>query len=131
MCTSVFSFVSLWLLASLAENGTAGKKARHASLSAKAIVLDIEGTIAPLSYVKEELFPYARQHLKEHLDKTFHTEETQADINVLISEVYFWHTEFWNTIEVPCIDLSAVSYSSVCRYSIEIPAIDLSAVRSS
>lgn len=29
----------------------------------RGILLDIEGTISPLSYVREVLFPYARQHL--------------------------------------------------------------------
>lgn len=40
-----------------------------------AIVVDIEGTICPLAFVKETLFPYAEKHLKEfvrrHAEKTF------------------------------------------------------------
>jgi enolase-phosphatase E1 len=33
----------------------------------KAILLDIEGTVAPISFVHEVLFPYARQQLPEYL----------------------------------------------------------------
>ena len=52
-----------------------------------AIVLDIEGTIAPISFVTDTLFPYARQHLEGHLRDTFTTEETQTDIKMLQAEV--------------------------------------------
>ena len=52
-----------------------------------AIVLDIEGTIAPISFVTDVLFPYAREHLGDHLQATYETEETQADIALLRSEV--------------------------------------------
>ena len=34
-----------------------------------AIVLDIEGTIAPISFVRDVLLPYARVHLAEYLDR--------------------------------------------------------------
>lgn len=33
-----------------------------------AILLDIEGTTTPLEFVKDVLFPYARTHLRSHLD---------------------------------------------------------------
>jgi len=39
----------------------------------KAIVTDIEGTTSSLSFVKDVLFPYAREHLGEYLDS--HAEE--------------------------------------------------------
>jgi len=35
--------------------------------SARAILLDIEGTIAPISFVHEVLFPYARQRMTDYL----------------------------------------------------------------
>lgn len=35
------------------------------SLSAQAVLLDIEGTTTPLAFVKEVLFPYARERLPE------------------------------------------------------------------
>jgi len=35
----------------------------------RAIVLDVEGTTTPVSFVYETLFPYARQHLHAYLDR--------------------------------------------------------------
>ncbi|MDH4199706.1 MAG: acireductone synthase [Spirochaetia bacterium] len=34
-----------------------------------AILTDIEGTISPIAFVKETLFPYARRHLSDYLQK--------------------------------------------------------------
>lgn len=50
-------------------------------------MLDIEGTITPISFVTDTLFPYARDHLEEHLQGTFDSDETQADIALLQDEV--------------------------------------------
>ena len=47
----------------------------------RAILLDIEGTTTPVSFVYEVLFPYARQHLREFLQG--HSEN--AEVNSLIS----------------------------------------------
>jgi methionine salvage enolase-phosphatase E1 len=44
------------------------------------VVLDIEGTVAPISYVVETLFPYARARLASHLAATFAAPDTQAAI---------------------------------------------------
>ena len=52
-----------------------------------AIVLDIEGTITPISFVTDTLFPYAREHLEHHLQETYESDETQADIALLQDEV--------------------------------------------
>jgi hypothetical protein len=54
---------------------------------AVAIVLDIEGTVAPISFVTEKLFPYARARIQEHLSTSYDTEETQADIELLRQQV--------------------------------------------
>lgn len=48
-----------------------------------AVVLDIEGTIASISYVTDVLFPYARQRLRSHLEATFESGETQEDLALL------------------------------------------------
>ncbi|KAH7293000.1 hypothetical protein KP509_28G007500 [Ceratopteris richardii] len=47
------------------------------------IVLDIEGTTTPISFVTEVLFPYARDNVKIHLESTYDSEETQNDISLL------------------------------------------------
>ena len=40
-----------------------------AARGVRAILLDIEGTTTPIAFVHEELFPYARKHLPEFLDR--------------------------------------------------------------
>ncbi|KAJ7550182.1 hypothetical protein O6H91_07G087100 [Diphasiastrum complanatum] len=47
------------------------------------IVLDIEGTTTPISFVTEVLFPYAVDHLEDHLESTYDSEETKGDIELL------------------------------------------------
>ena len=42
------------------------------------VLLDIEGTTCPVSFVAEALFPYARQKLAEHLDGHRNDAEVQA-----------------------------------------------------
>ncbi|KFK27000.1 hypothetical protein AALP_AA8G321500 [Arabis alpina] len=51
------------------------------------IVLDIEGTTTPITFVTDVLFPYARENVGKHLNLTFDTAETQEDINLLRSQV--------------------------------------------
>ncbi|PSR95694.1 Enolase-phosphatase [Actinidia chinensis var. chinensis] len=55
--------------------------------SRRCIVLDIEGTTTPISFVTEVLFPYARENVGRHLDATYYTAETQDDIKLLRSQV--------------------------------------------
>jgi methylthioribulose 1-phosphate dehydratase / enolase-phosphatase E1 len=47
------------------------------------IVLDIEGTVAPISFVADILFPYAQGRLKSHLEESFDSAETQTDLELL------------------------------------------------
>ncbi|KAL8611112.1 hypothetical protein ACOMHN_064402 [Nucella lapillus] len=49
----------------------------------KAIVFDIEGTVTPISFVKETLFPYARDNLEKYLKDKFEDAETKKDICAL------------------------------------------------
>lgn len=49
--------------ARLTAGGGTGATSRHF----KYIVLDIEGTVAPISFVHEKMFPYARERLGEYL----------------------------------------------------------------
>ncbi|XP_058219237.1 probable bifunctional methylthioribulose-1-phosphate dehydratase/enolase-phosphatase E1 1 isoform X2 [Rhododendron vialii] len=52
------------------------------------IVLDIEGTTTPISFVTDVLFPYARENVGRHLDLTYDSTETQDDIKLLRSQVH-------------------------------------------
>lgn len=57
-------------------------KLSHSKLPA-AIVLDIEGTVAPISYVADVMFPYARDNVRSHLEATYDSSETQEDIEAI------------------------------------------------
>ena len=68
-----------------ADSAPAAKKPRLAPAAGatprpKAVVLDIEGTVAPISFVVETLFPYARARLASHLAATYAAPDTQAAI---------------------------------------------------
>ena len=52
----------------------------------RAILLDIEGTIAPISFVHEVLFPYARAQVKHYLAQHYEATETIADLLLLREE---------------------------------------------
>ncbi|XP_078429261.1 haloacid dehalogenase-like hydrolase family protein [Wolffia australiana] len=51
------------------------------------IVLDIEGTTTPISFVTDVLFPYARDNVRKHLIATYDSAETQDDIKLLRDQV--------------------------------------------
>ncbi|KAK3028409.1 hypothetical protein RJ639_039619 [Escallonia herrerae] len=55
--------------------------------SRRCIILDIEGTTTPISFVTDVLFPYARDNVGRHLDATYNSAETQDDIKLLWSQV--------------------------------------------
>ena len=52
----------------------------------QAVLLDIEGTVTPISFVHEILFPYAREHVNDYLSQHLHQPEVQADITKLREE---------------------------------------------
>ncbi|XP_030511899.1 probable bifunctional methylthioribulose-1-phosphate dehydratase/enolase-phosphatase E1 isoform X1 [Rhodamnia argentea] len=53
----------------------------------RCVVLDIEGTTTPISFVTDVLFPYARDNVGRHLSATFESPETRDDIKLLRSQV--------------------------------------------
>lgn len=57
----------------------------------RCIVLDIEGTTTPISFVTDVLFPYARENVGNHLDATYDSAETQDDIKLLRAQVSHVH----------------------------------------
>lgn len=52
-----------------------------------AIVLDIEGTVAPISYVADVMFPYAAKHVRGFLQSTYESVATQQDIALIRTQV--------------------------------------------
>eukprot|EP00850_Spirogloea_muscicola_P010338 SM000060S19670 [mRNA] locus=s60:473542:478726:- [translate_table: standard] len=51
------------------------------------VLLDIEGTTTPISFVTNVLFPFAKKNVRNHLLRTFETVETAADIQLLREQV--------------------------------------------
>ncbi len=49
-------------------------------------LLDVEGTVAPISLVSEELFPYARAHVAEYLKQNLERPDVQQDLKLLAEE---------------------------------------------
>lgn len=49
----------------------------------KAVVLDIEGTATPLSFVHDKLIGYVKDNLKEYLSTRWENEEVQSDVEAL------------------------------------------------
>lgn len=51
----------------------------------KVLLLDIEGTITPINFVKDTLFPYVTENLESFLTTRYEEEETKNDIEALRS----------------------------------------------
>ena len=49
-------------------------------------LLDVEGTVAPLTLVSEQLFPYARTHLADYLKQNLARPDVQEDLKLLAEE---------------------------------------------
>lgn len=56
-------------------------------MSIQAIVTDIEGTTSSLSFVKDVLFPYARQHLAAFVKVQAENPEVRAILNAVAAEI--------------------------------------------
>ena len=56
------------------------------SSNIRAVLLDIEGTTTPISFVHEVLFPYSQQHLKSYLEQHANSSEVIADLAQLRDE---------------------------------------------
>lgn len=52
----------------------------------RVVLLDIEGTTTPISFVHERLFSYAREHLDEYLARNFSTPVVQDAVRRLAAE---------------------------------------------
>jgi enolase-phosphatase E1 len=52
----------------------------------RVLLLDIEGTVTPISFVHDILFPFARSHVKEFLIQHSTEAEVQTDIAAIVRE---------------------------------------------
>jgi methylthioribulose 1-phosphate dehydratase / enolase-phosphatase E1 len=69
-------------LKALALTDESGKK-RGRESDVKYVLLDIEGTTTPISFVKDVLFPYSVKHFESYLEASWDEKETQEDLSVL------------------------------------------------
>jgi len=56
------------------------------STNVRAVLLDIEGTTTPISFVHDILFPYSRLHFKSYLEQHADSSEVIADLAQLRNE---------------------------------------------
>ncbi|CAB1318036.1 unnamed protein product [Coregonus sp. 'balchen'] len=52
-----------------------------------ALLLDIEGTTTPITFVKDILFPYIKDNLEEHLSAHWEEDECKQDVHLLKKQV--------------------------------------------
>ena len=52
----------------------------------RALLLDIEGTVTPISFVHDILFPFARNHARDYLNQHSTAVEVQEDFAALVRE---------------------------------------------
>eukprot|EP00803_Ostreobium_quekettii_P008224 evm.model.scf_2092.1 EVM.evm.TU.scf_2092.1 scf_2092:137-4104(+) len=69
--------------------GRPTKRARldHIRQPLKVVVLDIEGTVSPLSFVAETMFPYAMRYMQEHLTQSYTTDQTKRVVEAIRKQV--------------------------------------------
>ncbi|MDX2107934.1 MAG: acireductone synthase [Candidatus Melainabacteria bacterium] len=63
--------------------------------SIESILLDIEGTVSPVSYVYEVLFPFARKYASEFLHKNFDQPSVQKALDYMARDAGFTSKEDW------------------------------------
>uniref|UniRef100_A0ACD5X197 Uncharacterized protein n=1 Tax=Avena sativa TaxID=4498 RepID=A0ACD5X197_AVESA len=72
------------------DTATALPAADHYCLTARdirCVVLDIEGTTTPISFVADVLFPYARANVRAYLTDTYRTRQTTDDVALLRAQI--------------------------------------------
>ena len=72
----------------------------------KFVVLDIEGTTTPITFVKDILFPYARNNVKEYLEDTWDSSTTKACVHALHAQAKLDSTE--GAPQVDILDINTV-----------------------
>jgi enolase-phosphatase E1 len=84
------------------------------------VLLDIEGTTSSISFVKDLLFPYARNHVAEYLQEHWNDEECQTYVQSIRETV---------DVEIKhAIDLADLGERTVCNLRPVPQAIDESTV---
>lgn len=63
--------------------------------SASAVLLDIEGTVSPVTYVYETLFPYARENARAYLERNWDSPDLIPVCDLLAREAGFSDSYVW------------------------------------
>lgn len=67
----------------MAPQKRSAAEAESLLVGVKAIIFDIEGTMTPITFVKDKLFPYARDNVEKYLTEKFEDAETIKDVTAL------------------------------------------------
>lgn len=87
-CSMLMGFCGTLLVVCAGVANGVTKRAKHAHhWQPAAIVLDIEGTVAPISFVADVMFPHARDNVRAFLNAHYNSGETRADINAIRQQV--------------------------------------------
>src|SRR5215469_10523790 len=89
------------------ESPTSGASNDKGSVSGnpKLFLLDVEGTVAPISLIYDQLFPYARAHFPQFLQQHIGDSGVRNDLELLAAEngeetdptaPKFSSTEYWD-----------------------------------
>ena len=79
----------------------------------RAVLLDIEGTTTPISFVHDILFPFARDHVRDYLIQNSGALEVQEDIAALFREHSF---DEEGGEQPPQIDKASSSIDAIVSY---------------
>ncbi|CAL1567952.1 unnamed protein product [Knipowitschia caucasica] len=56
-------------------------------VNTSALLLDIEGTTTPITFVKDILFPYIKEHLEDYLSAHWEEDECKQDVHLLKKQI--------------------------------------------
>jgi enolase-phosphatase E1 len=77
---------------------------RPTMMGMRAVLLDIEGTVTPIRFVHDVLFPYARTRLRTYLTQYFDSDEVRPDLDKLREEYVIDLSEGRQPPLLPVID---------------------------
>ncbi|HEX4900099.1 MAG TPA: hypothetical protein VFV61_06165, partial [Pyrinomonadaceae bacterium] len=84
-----------------------------AATKTRALLLDIEGTVTPISFVHDILFPFARTHVRNYLIQHATTAEVEKDTQALFRE---YSIDQQKNEQLPQIDTGVWSIDSIIAY---------------
>lgn len=73
--------------AAVGDGAAAGAKRARVARPPAAVVLDIEGTVAPISFVAETMFGYAKANVRAFLEGGWEGAEVQEDVEAIRQQV--------------------------------------------